>query len=492
MKHFSLPRVLPEMSFPMFLRFAIAAVVAAPSILLAQTNFSGGIYSNTTWTKANSPYVLTGSVVVFPGKTLTIQPGVVVQMQSNPNLPNDYRYLEVRGTLNALGTSSDPIVFEGLNADTNVTWNGIRVVQSQGGTLQMDRFELRNAWNGIEGEQDSNRLYWNNCVFEYNHYAIRIGSALELNQCRFYKNEYAVLGSNTTATPSLVRSSVFRKNNVAFQGYPNFWLDQCVLDSNQMGFYFNTGYWYMPAKFTGNTFAHNFTAVATPHQSQFRGNFFDGNTFGITGCVDCNLDSNLFANNDLGVGIYGQSWFANNQVLANKTGLVVGKAAWPGSPGNPTVVDNQLCGNLDYNVANGGNANLDLDENCFCLSDSAAIDAKIFDGYDDITLGLINFAVYDTSCTVVQKRVIKVNTASVNELETLVGASPNPATQEVSLDAVATEVKAMSADGRLFDLPKKDEDGLLWSVEQLPAGIYQLLGYDRAVLKFRTRLAVVH
>jgi hypothetical protein len=50
----------------------------------------------------------------------------------------------------------------------------------------------------------------------------------------------------------------------------------------------------------------------------------------------------------------------------------------------------------------------------------------------------------------------------------------------------------MSADGRLFDLPKKDEEGLLWSVEQLPAGIYQLLGYDRSGLKFRTRLAVVH
>jgi hypothetical protein len=88
--------------------------------------------------------------------------------------------------------------------------------------------------------------------------------------------------------------------------------------------------------------------------------------------------------------------------------------------------------------------------------------------------------------------VIKVNTASVNELETRVWASPNPAAQEVRLDAVAFEVKAMSADGRLFDLPKKDEEGLLWSVEQLPAGIYQLLGYDRSGLKFRTRLAVVH
>ena len=45
----------------------------------AQTNVSGGIYANTTWTLANSPYIVTDTVVVFPGVTLTIQPGVTVK-----------------------------------------------------------------------------------------------------------------------------------------------------------------------------------------------------------------------------------------------------------------------------------------------------------------------------------------------------------------------------------------------------------------------------
>jgi hypothetical protein len=39
----------------------------------AQTYVSGGIYANTTWTKAASPYVVTDHVVVFPGAKLTIE-----------------------------------------------------------------------------------------------------------------------------------------------------------------------------------------------------------------------------------------------------------------------------------------------------------------------------------------------------------------------------------------------------------------------------------
>ena len=49
--------------------------------IYAQTNVSGGIFSNTTWTKANSPYIMTGPVVVFPNVTLTIEPGVVVKIK---------------------------------------------------------------------------------------------------------------------------------------------------------------------------------------------------------------------------------------------------------------------------------------------------------------------------------------------------------------------------------------------------------------------------
>ena len=56
------------------------------------TNVGGPITQNTTWTAANSPYIAISSVVVMPGVTLTIEPGVEVRF-------NAQRALVVNGTL---------------------------------------------------------------------------------------------------------------------------------------------------------------------------------------------------------------------------------------------------------------------------------------------------------------------------------------------------------------------------------------------------------
>ena len=69
------------------------------------TPFSGIITSDTTWTKANSPYEFTGPVAVDNGVTLTIQSGVTVDL-------NGY-YIQVNGTLRAIGKAIDNIIFAG-------------------------------------------------------------------------------------------------------------------------------------------------------------------------------------------------------------------------------------------------------------------------------------------------------------------------------------------------------------------------------------------
>lgn len=57
----------------------------------AATDVNGIISSDTTWTKADSPYSLSGSVAVDKGVTLTVEPEVTVNL--------NYYYIQVNGTL---------------------------------------------------------------------------------------------------------------------------------------------------------------------------------------------------------------------------------------------------------------------------------------------------------------------------------------------------------------------------------------------------------
>jgi hypothetical protein len=69
----------------------------------ASTEVTSIINSNTTWTKAGSPYELHGPVAILPGATLTIEAGATVNFNTN--------YLQVNGTLIAKGTSTQRITF---------------------------------------------------------------------------------------------------------------------------------------------------------------------------------------------------------------------------------------------------------------------------------------------------------------------------------------------------------------------------------------------
>jgi hypothetical protein len=50
-----------------------------PFAVNAQTNVSGTISTNTTWTVGDSPYIILDSVMISAGVKLAIQPGVTVK-----------------------------------------------------------------------------------------------------------------------------------------------------------------------------------------------------------------------------------------------------------------------------------------------------------------------------------------------------------------------------------------------------------------------------
>jgi len=62
------------------------------------------ISTDTTWTVANSPYIVVGHLLVEKGVTLTIEPGVEVKFDG-------YYYLQIEGKLIAEGTKNDMIIF---------------------------------------------------------------------------------------------------------------------------------------------------------------------------------------------------------------------------------------------------------------------------------------------------------------------------------------------------------------------------------------------
>jgi len=86
----------------------IVGMFAATSTMLLRqadaTYVEGEIRQDTVWTLTDSPFIVIRDVVVKPGYTLTIEPGVEVRFGGDFSLV-------VNGTLNAIGTQEDMIKF---------------------------------------------------------------------------------------------------------------------------------------------------------------------------------------------------------------------------------------------------------------------------------------------------------------------------------------------------------------------------------------------
>jgi hypothetical protein len=95
--------------------------VQAP--LFAQTPVSGIISTNTTWTRAGSPYNLTGTVQVMENVTLTIESGVTINGSNQK--------IEVFGALSAVGNSDSKIIFNYTSIDGSPLVNYFAILNIQ-------------------------------------------------------------------------------------------------------------------------------------------------------------------------------------------------------------------------------------------------------------------------------------------------------------------------------------------------------------------------
>jgi hypothetical protein len=96
----------------MLLLVCLGALLAPQGAAAATHITSTTLNTNTTWSLPNSPYIIDGNVSVASGVTLTIDPGVIVKFNGST------RWLNVNGTLHAVGTPLNRITFTSIQDDS--------------------------------------------------------------------------------------------------------------------------------------------------------------------------------------------------------------------------------------------------------------------------------------------------------------------------------------------------------------------------------------
>lgn len=315
--------------------------------MMAQTTVSGGIFTNTTWTLAGSPYHVVDDVILFDSYTLTIEPGVLVQAEPG-------KTIELRNSrLIAVGTDMLPIIFEKAGVSK---WGGFKAVGTAnplftGNQVQMEYCIGRDAIKFMDLDIAYHTPYnFINCEFSDNTTGFWGGPASFVqNQYRF---ELCDFHDNSTALHDgffyTVSNCTFQNNNVAARH----------------------GYWVVGCTFAGNTLA-----LSTGH-------YADNNTF---------VDNVVAVEGEWS----GSMTFTNNVVIGNGKGVRMGSYF----NGSSVFLANTICGNTVWNIerySSGSNNAADISGNCFCTDDPDAIEQSIYHAVDDLSVGLIVVSPFST------------------------------------------------------------------------------------------------
>jgi hypothetical protein len=451
----------------------LSLLLLALSILVnaqAQTNVSGGIYQNATWSLAGSPYVVNGPVVVFPGATLNIEPGVEIKIN---NLNSSNIYIETRGTLNCVGTDAQPIKISAMYDTTNQTaWQGFLCTSAQGGVLNADRFDIANAFKPFAYDAPLANYQYTNCKFRHCFEAITLGNTVELNNCQFIDNETAVYGWSYF----IINNCLFKDNNTSVFAYPTaFTMTNSQFIDNAIGVNFAAGV-FDSLYISDCEFSNNLLAVGYPSNGIIMNCTFNDNATAIQYAYGVEITNNEFSYNELAIEASISAAIHENSINNNFGGILISGVST--IQDSPAIYDNEICGNINYNVNNNTNMNYSLLSNCFCDLDSAQIEAYLIDGYDDITKGLINYQIYDSSCTILLGTVLKYGPGAGLEELAFDILFENPVQNELrilsEINYGSIQINDLSGKSFVFN----SNGNNTFDVSSLPSGFYILHTID--------------
>ncbi len=304
------------------------------------TNVTGIITSNTTWTKANSPYTLTGPVAVNSGVTLTIEPGATVNL-------NGY-YIQVNGTFSARGSNSDKIYLNGgsiVFTSVSTSWNE----QRDSGSI------IENA-NAAEIDIDKSSPKINNNIINGHIDCFQSSSVISNNN---------ITGTNYPSVIFVGRSSAIISNNTI---YNTITAIECLSDTSFI---------------TNNTIYSGITGIISA-RSIISKNSVYGCDVGIDAQTFSTIEQNLLINNGKGIVNRGTT-IQNNTIINNAVGIYSDEPS--------TIIYNNIQNNSEYNIRLDSYAreNLNATFNWWGTTDLVLIGNSIYDSKNDFNLGTVTF-----------------------------------------------------------------------------------------------------
>ena len=347
----------------MVISLVLVSVVHSGGAQTVGTSFSGIIVSDTTWTQENSPYTLIGNALVSNGATLTIQPGVTVNLGSY--------YMMVNGTLQAVGSSNTPVTF---------TCNSNTYGSPSGGQLTFTKF--CNGWNSATstGCELVNAII--NCP-------LIISNSVKIAQDKILQgiNVQSELNSLQTGTPVISNNLIRGGISVGSA------LGSAIIKDNNItsgGISFGS---INPPNITisGNTISGCGTGIS----AQCWGG-------GMNNIVQL-IEDNLIFNNSQGIVL--SDWegglgpiIEHNTVTNNTVGICVSYPWGNNSPVlNATIQYNNLDGNSRYAFQNQQPTTVNAIHNWWGTTDTQAISQAIYDYYDDFNIGQVTYYPFLTS-----------------------------------------------------------------------------------------------
>lgn len=180
----------------------VVAIFFIPQKTFASTIINSDITSDAVWDASNNPYVISGSINIATGTTLTINPGVIVKFSRTSSL-------NISGSISALGDPANKIYFTSINNDAvggvvdgsdDIPFKGenLDITLESGSSGDFENCEFSYFSTGLEAYSDNLKVI--NSSFDNNWLGLDASYSknLDLENSIFANNTYPLFVSLDT------------------------------------------------------------------------------------------------------------------------------------------------------------------------------------------------------------------------------------------------------------------------------------------------------